>query len=162
MDENNQKYFDLNDNNKNAIYDVPLGIWIYADKENDTFIELTKDDELNTYPTWSLLISSQFKPFPYSSVPSSNVNESSRLNEFTTFSEVLTKINGVLDYFTSLNIQLNELRKKIETIESSLSLIATDNTIESIKKDIDTFKINTDNKFDEINKKLINIKWSLG
>ena len=162
VDENNQKYFDLNDNNKNAIYDVPLGIWIYADKENDTFIELTKDDELNTYPTWSLLISSQFKPFPYSSVPSSNVNESSRLNEFTTFSEVLTKINGVLDYFTSLNIQLNELRKKIETIESSLSLIATDNTIESIKKDIDTFKINTDNKFDEINKKLINIKWSLG
>lgn len=162
VDENNQKYFDLNDNNKNAIYDVPLGIWIYADKENDTFIELNKDDELNTYPTWSLLISSQFKPFPYSSVPSSNVNESSRLNEFTTFSEVLTKINGVLDYFTSLNIQLNELRKKIETIESSLSLIATDNTIESIKKDIDTFKINTDNKFDEINKKLINIKWSLG
>ena len=162
VDENNQKYFDLNDNNKNAIYDVPLGIWIYADKENDTFIELTKDDELNTCPTWSLLISSQFKPFPYSSVPSSNVNESSRLNEFTTFSEVLTKINGVLDYFTSLNIQLNELRKKIETIESSLSLIATDNTIESIKKDIDTFKINTDNKFDEINKKLINIKWSLG
>ena len=54
------------------------------------------------------------------------------------------------------------VRKKIETIESSLSLIATDNTIESIKKDIDTFKINTDNKFDEINKKLINIKWSLG
>ena len=162
IDENNQKYFDLNDNNKNAIYDVPLGIWMYADKENDTFIELTKDDELNTYPTWSLLISSQFKPFPYSSVPSSNINESSRLNEFTTFSEVLTKINGVLDYFTSLNIQLNELRKKSETIESSLSLIATDNTIESIKKDIDTFKINTDNKFDEINKKLINIKWSLG
>ena len=27
--------------------------------------------------------------------------------------------------------------------------------------DIDEFKINTDNKFDEINKKLINIKWSL-
>ena len=97
IDENNQKYFDLNDNNKNAIYDVPLGIWMYADKENDTFIELTKDDELNTYPTWSLLISSQFKPFPYSSVPSSNVNENSKLNEFTTFSEVLTKINGVLD-----------------------------------------------------------------
>lgn len=161
IDENNQKYFDLNDNNKNAIYDVPLGIWMYADKENDTFIELTKDDELNTYPTWSLLISSQFKPFPYSSVPSSNVNENSRLNEFTTFSEVLTKINGVLDYFTSLNIQLNDLRKKIESIESSLSMIGTNNTIESIKKDIDEFKINTDNKFDDINKKLINIKWSL-
>ena len=33
--------------------------------------------------------------------------------------------------------------------------------VEYIKKDIDEFKINTDNKFDDINKKLINIKWSL-
>ena len=55
----------------------------------------------------------------------------------------------------------NDLRKKIESIESSLSMIGTNNTIESIKKDIDEFKINTDNKFDDINKKLINIKWSL-
>ena len=40
-------------------------------------------------------------------------------------------------------------------------MIGTNNTIESIKKDIDEFKISTDNKFDDINKKLINIKWSL-
>ena len=160
QDENGVKYLKLNDTN-NAIYDVPLGIWLYADKDEDTFIELIKDEDYNVYPTWSLLISSQFKPFPYSNSINKDIKLSSKLNEFSTFAEVLTKINNVLDQFTSINNQLNSLSQKINKLESNIKEISTEENINNLHTRINTLSSDTNNKFEEINKKLVNIKWSL-
>ena len=158
----------LNDGNKHC-FDVPLGMWLYADKEEDTFIELIKDTNLNLYPNWSLLISSQFKPFPYSSIKkenatSNNSESGSIMNSFSTFSEVLSKMNDVLDNFNKLNNNLTSLNNRIALVEKQLKNIGTVENIQKIDEKVVQLESSVNTQLDEFKKQMYgylnNLKWS--
>lgn len=140
----NKQYITLNnsENDNKAIYDVPLGIWMFADKEEDNFITLEIDKELNMYPTWSLLISSQFKPFPYSGKLNKDESSSeSILHAYSTFAEVLSKMNNILDMFNNLNNNMQTLTNRIEMLEKKTGT-ANINELETynIKQEMEDFK----------------------
>lgn len=158
----------LNDRNKHC-FDVPLGMWIYADTEKDSFIELIKDQNLNLYPNWSLLISSQFKPFPYSTLKkenatSNNPDSQSIANSFSTFAEVLSKMNEVLDNFNKINIDLSNLDQRIKSIEKNLNNIGTVSNINKLDEKVVQIESSVNERIEDFTKKLYgylnNLKWS--
>jgi len=147
-----------------AKYNLPLGIWLYADKDEDTFITLEKDPETGMYPSWSLLISSQFKPFPYSNKIVNNANSSMLGNSFSTFSEVLTRMNMILNKFSELENRINNINNDIKKIKSDLSDIGTENSITDLKMKIESYKNSTNNDIQDLENKILsyisNLKWS--
>ena len=166
--DNLEQYIELNDNNKHC-FDVPLGIWLYADEETDTFIELKKDMNLNLYPSWSLLISTQFKPFPYSTYPkqnetSNNPNSNSIGHSYATFSEVLSRMNVVLEKFNKLSIDLNEVNNRIDALEDKINTMKTIENVERIEEKMTNLSSSVNNSMkefkNEIRAYLNNIKWS--
>lgn len=169
--ENLKEYLVLNDNNNGNkhIYDVPLGMWLYADNEADTFIELIKDKNLNLYPNWSLLISSQFKPFPYSTDykkqngTSNNGESNSIANSFSTFAEVLSKMNNVLDRFNEINVSLTNLNNRIESIEKKFNSLGTIENIQKIDEKVVQIESSVNNQINTFKQYMYeyleNIKW---
>ena len=106
-------------------YNVPLGIWINTidDGQNESFITLKKDNEMNAYPSWSLLISSQFKPFPYSlDNKFNNESQNGIMTAYPTFAETLSKINDVLDRFSTMNMQMLEINNRITKLEQQIKV----------------------------------------
>ncbi len=158
----------INNINKH-IYDVPLGMWIYADNEEDTFIKLIKDKNLNLYPNWSLLISSQFKPFPYSTdykkqnATANNTESNSIGNSFSTFAEVLSRMNDVLDRFNEINISLASLNNRIESIEKKFNSLGTTENIQKIDEKVVQIESSVNNQINAfkqyMHEYLENIKW---
>ena len=144
-------------------------MWIYADTEEDNFIELIKDQNLNLYPNWSLLISSQFKPFPYSTLKkenatSNNPDSQSIANSFSTFAEVLSKMNEVLDNFNKINIDLSNLDQRIKSIEKNLNNIGTVSNINKLDEKVVQIESSVNERIEDFTKKLYgylnNLKWS--
>ena len=164
-----KNYILLNSENKHCV-DVPLGMWLYADNENDTFIELIKDPNMNLYPNWSLLISTQFKPFPYSTkvqkdnATSNNPEITSISNSFSTFAEVLSKMNIILDKFNYYNDQIVKLNNRIDGISNQLKNIGTTSNIQKINESVVEIESSVNNQINEFKQQLYgylqNIKWS--
>ena len=162
------KYIDLS-KSLSHIYDVPFGMWINGDEESDTFIELKKDISLNMYPSWSLLISSQFKPFPYSNqLIEENYSKESILHAHATYAEILSKLNNFMDSFSTLNNGLNSLANRVERIEELLKDADIKDTVNSNISKFESELIDTKNEVkNDINnlKETIygyidNIRWS--
>lgn len=159
----------INDGNCHS-FNVPLGMWIYADKENDSFIKLEKDPNLNLFPNWSLLISSQFKPFPYSTKYTQNIettnntSSNSIANTFSTFAEVLSKTNDVLNNFNKISIDINTLNNRIEQIEQQLKEVGTLENIQKINETVTVVEHSVNNQLAEFKKQmysyLTNLRWS--
>ena len=167
--DNNTTIIEYDENNPMPIqdakqYDLPLGIWIYADKEEDTFITLERDTETGMFPSWSLLISTQFKPFPYSNQIVNNGNSSLLGNSFSTFSEVLTRMNLVLDKFNDIESTLQALSLKMQEINSQLNNIGTEANIEELKTKINEYKKVSENDILNLENKILsyisNIRWN--
>ena len=151
--------------NLKARKDVPLGIWIYADETEDTFIELKRDNELNLYPSWSLLIGSQFKPFPYSlKYQKENDINKSALHAYPTFAETLSKINDVLDNFNKVNINISKLDDRITSIERQLKQIGTSSNISQLESKMLSLNSYIKEELNDFKKQLYgyvdNITWS--
>lgn len=155
----------INSENVKGLKDVPLGIWIYGDEEQDSFIELKRDSELNLYPSWSLLIASQFKPFPYSlKYQKENDMVNSTGHAYSTFSETLTKINEVLDTFNKININISKLDSRISSIERQLKEIGTSSTISRMESQLLNLNSYVKNEILDLKKEMYgyidNITWS--
>ena len=167
LDENTQNhYIVLNSENKHCV-DVPLGMWINADNENDTFIELIKDQNMNLYPNWSLLISTQFKPFPYSTkLAKDNETQNSIGNSYATFAEVLSKMNLILDKFNYYNDQLIKLNNEVDRINTQLKNIGTVANIQKINEAVVGIESSVNNQINGFKQQLYgylqNLKWTQG
>lgn len=148
----------------NYIYDVPLGMWINGDGDEDTFIKLEKDPNLKLYPSWSLLISSQFKPFPYSNKLEESNRNTSTLDAHATYAEVLSKINNLLDKFNDYNLHIKNLENKISMLESNIQNIATENNISDINEKLLTTEKKVLDELDDMKRKFYgyinNVTWS--
>ena len=148
-------------------FNIPLGIWINScdDEQGESFISLKLDSEMNAYPAWSLLISSQFKPFPYSlDKKISNESQNGIMTAYPTFAETLSKINDVLDKFTTLNSQILNLNNKVTSLEHQINEISTVNNISKLDDKILKLTNNVKDEINEFKKQLYgyidNITWS--
>jgi len=148
-------------------FNVPLGIWINScdDTQGESFISLKMDSEMNTYPAWSLLIASQFKPFPYSlDKKISNESQNGIMTAYPTFAETLSKINDVLDKFSTLNSQILNINNKVTLLEHQINEISTVNNISKLDYKILHLTNNVKDEINEFKKQLYgyidNITWS--
>ena len=158
---------DTTDNkNLKSRRDVPLGMWFYADEvDKDTFIELKRDGQLKSYPSWSLLIASQFKPFPYTlKYQKENDAKNTVMNSFNTFAETLSKVNDVLDKFNEMNINIASLENKILSLEKQIKEIGTTATITDMEKKFLILSTDVKDQINDFKKQLYgyvdNITWS--
>ena len=150
-----------NDVNSNLLYtkNVPLGMW-FADKP----VELTLDSTTGFSPTWSLLISSQFKPFPFS-IDYSEVQDRDNYNTgFATFAQILSRQNQLIDKFNDVSTNIHSLNDRIVNIENQLRNIGTIDNIDSIRRELISYESELSGdleKFkDQIFSYISNLKWS--
>jgi len=135
--EDNTLYFNVNPSEN--ICNIPIGVW-FANKN----ISLERDS--NGYaPTWSLVLSSQFKPFPYSAGLTDEANQSQPNDAYGTFAHVLSRQNTIIDTFSKVSTDVNQLSQKLGEVEGKISTLATTYTIDSIKRDVINYKRQVDN-----------------
>lgn len=118
-----------------AFINCPLGIW-FADKT----IELDRGNDYGQ--SWSLTIGSQFKPLPMSAEIKSDISKDSNDEAFKTFSQILCKQNELLNKFQMLTNQIDNINKKLISIENRPSDVdyKTETGLINLKLD----KINTE------------------
>lgn len=123
----------------NGVKNVPLGIYFTGKP-----IELESDNGIfNT--SWSLLISMQFKSFPYSFNITHNFDDSDHIKEgYVTFAEILAKQNIASDYMLQYTNQINDLKNKIGSLESTIKSMSTVHALDEMNLEITklTKKIN--------------------
>lgn len=156
-----EKYsIDLTYSSSNILYtkNVPLGIW-FADEQ----IELKRDSDTGFSPSWSLMIGSQFKPFPYSNKIDSSYSIRSTADAYATFAQVLAKQNDILDKFNDLNYTISSLTNRINNVETQLKHIGTSYTIDSLHKEMLMYEKELNNNIDmfkdQITSYIMNLKW---
>lgn len=88
---------------------VPMGIW-FADK----MITLSGDSKYNE--SWSLVIGSQFKPFPTSGFIKDEITNESNSIAFGTFAQILSRQN---DLFTYMVNEIKNLQKQIDELKNN-------------------------------------------
>lgn len=111
---------------------VPYGMW-FADEA----IELPRTDYS---PSWSLVLSSQFKPFPYSKSEVTEIDESSKIDAYQTFSQILVRQNAIMDKMNELSEQLIQLSNRVADIEGNLKSYGTSYNIDGLHLEIEELK----------------------
>ena len=123
-------------NDENYLKNMPLGLWM-----SDNVIELKRNKETGYAPAWSLLLSSQFKPFPYSQKLPNEIDSNSKSKEaFATYAQVLMRQTTLLNKFTEAIERINKLEQKFNYIESKLNTVGTAYTSDSLRIEIMNFE----------------------
>lgn len=101
-------------------YDIPLGIWI-----SDKLISLDRSSTTpGAYrPSWSLCISSQFKPFPYSDKYPNSISESDNLDIYGTFAMIMSKQGLIANEFETLTTSITNISYRIDNITNVVNNI---------------------------------------
>jgi len=160
---------DLTPSASNIMYitNVPLGMWFYTNgevnEENSTSIKLYYDAESGFSQSWSLTISSQFKPFPYSSKMPTDMLTNSDTNAYSTFAQVLASQASMVNKFIEVMTQIGNLENHIRNMESQLTNIGTSYNIDNIHREFNNFEIEMNNKFnslkDDVLEQISYLKW---
>ena len=164
----NENFINLSsfENNGNPYnIDVPLGMWITEHQ-----IELKYDNDAKAFPIWSLVISSQFKPFPYSRniednyiIGNETINNDNdnniKPNAFNTFAQILSNQQTLLEYYNDLNSRLILIESKLSN-NNNMNLTNEDekNQLVSLTETLTT-KYNQ--LYEDVNKALNDLKWHL-
>ena len=117
------------------LQNIPLGLWI-----TDNVVELKQNKETGYAPAWSLLLSSQFKPFPYSQKMPSEISQNSTKEPFVTYAQVLMRQSTLLNKFESVLTEINKLNKRIDNIEGKLNTVGTSYTSDSLRMELLNFE----------------------
>lgn len=146
-----------NEQNIPAIKDVPLGIWL---SENPIVLE--REVSTGYCPSWSLVISQQFKPFPYSKNYDYKL-DATNTDAFNTFAIILSKQNDMINSFNKISTQLQNLQSQINEIRSELKNKATLPNIDKLQLDIINYKKTLGIELEEYKNKIdsyfTNFKW---
>lgn len=111
---------------------VPYGMWFSDDK-----IELPRTEYS---PSWSLVLSAQFKPFPYSKSEVSEVDEASKIDAYQTFSQILTRQNAIMDKMNELSDQLIRLSNRVSDLEGNIKSYGTSYNIDGLHLEIEELR----------------------
>ena len=162
-DEENDLYIVYVNSYNRYRHNVPLGIWLYADSENDDFIEIKRDNITKTSPVWSLLISTQFKPFPYSTKYEIDATNTDKGAAFATFSQVLLRLNNVMNKFEETNNRISDLETRLHTIQTLLNNVSSVQSLDNLNKKINLLSNDIHNEVNEFKEEvktaIENIKW---
>lgn len=156
ISESENEFISLNtqDGKNNDLYtkNVPLGLW-FADESIKLYT-----DSLGNSQTWSLTISSQFKPFPYSNHMHDETNKLENItNAYATFAEVLSKQNEVINEFNRINASLNALQEDLKTIKVNVNNIGTIHNIDMLHNEILNNEKMQEEKFNAFKKEILDI-----
>lgn len=149
----NEETSNLNEDNNvvefNNNYDVPIGIYFCDDT-----ISLAPD--ITGYaPNWSLMISMQFSPFPYSYDIIHNYDDSTAIKDaYLTFAQILSRQTDVIDLMNKYNEMITTLKTKINQIESALNNVSSVNNIDYLTNDINNINNSLEEKFNEYDRKI--------
>lgn len=167
--QNTEGEIDLTPDVNNSMYinNVPLGMWLYTsgnvNDDNSTSIKICYDPESGFAQSWSLTISSQFKPFPYSSKMPSDMLTNSNTNAYSTFAQVLTSQAAMVEKFIELQKEIAEIHDHISNMNSQLSNIGTSYNIDNIHREFNNFEIEMNNKFTSLKEDVLGqisyLKW---
>jgi len=141
--------FSLTNNDDTFIKNEPLGIWI-----SDELIELKRNVETGYSPAWSLMLSTQFKPFPYSQKMPNEISSPESLQDtskeaFATYSQVLMRQNILLDKFETLFEKVNKLEQRYTYLTAKLNTVGTSYTSDNLRMEMMNFEKYQQDKMDE-------------
>ena len=126
---------------------VPIGIWF---SQKFKKITLQRDETSGFWPSWSLVLSSQFKPFPKSPHLQSDTQNVSSTDAFGTFAQILVEQTRLTDEYTGIAVNVQALSNRISNIESKINNISTNMSLDAIR-----------NKINQIDTKLASLTESL-
>lgn len=126
---------DLGLNAMNAINKVPLGIWFSG---NEPVILNRRNEQYA--PSWSLSLSSQFKPFPYSKSEVTNIDQTAKNEAFMTYAQIIVKHNEMIDSMNKINSQILGINNRLIQIEAKLNNISTSSEVDLLKTEIANIK----------------------
>lgn len=126
---------------------VPMGIWF---SQGFKKITLQRDETSGFWPSWSLVLSSQFKPFPKSPHLQSDTQNISSTDAFGTFAQILVEQARLTDEHTDIALNVQDLSNRIFIVESKINNISTNMSLDALQ-----------NKIDQIDTKLASLTESL-
>ena len=126
---------------------VPMGIWF---SQGFNKITLQRDETSGFWPSWSLVLSSQFKPFPKSPHLQSDTQNVSSTDAFGTFAQILVEQARLTDEHTDIAVNVQALSNRISDVESKINNISTNMSLDALQ-----------NKIDQIDTKLASLTESL-
>ena len=131
-------------NDNSSIINVPYGIWFAKNRV------LLSRDGTPWSPSWSLAIGSQFKPFPYSEVPVSEVDQSAKTAAFMTFAQTLTRQNELLDKMSYMMNVINNINERIDDIDANLKSCGTSYNIDGLHLEMADLKSYVSNSLNDM------------
>jgi hypothetical protein len=140
---------ELSNNYNDSLHNIPYGIW-FANED----IILKRDTATGYAPSWSLLIGTQFKPFPNSKFIKMDNGDDSMSKAYATFAEILKENNNVINIISKYNTIITEMKNKINNIENNLTKILDVTEINKLKTEMEEII----NRYDISSDKIIN-KW---
>lgn len=145
------------ENPDGAIINQPMGIWFSPDFKP---IVLERDDTTGYMPSWSLVLGSQFKPFPASKLLAMDENETDHTVEIhNTFAEILAKQTNVLDSFMNVTAQISDIRNDVVMLESKMNNIASQSMIDDLTVRINSLETLINNLTQKFNEAIDNLTW---
>lgn len=126
---------DLGLNSMSAINKVPLGIWFSG---NEPVVLNRRNEEYA--PSWSLSLSSQFKPFPYSKSEVTNIDQTSKNEAFMTYAQIIVKHNEIIDKMNNINNAILGLNNRIIQLEAKVNNMSTSAEVDLLKTEIANIK----------------------
>lgn len=126
---------------------VPMGIWF---SQGFNKITLQRDETSGFWPSWSLVLSSQFKPFPKSPHLQTDTQNVSSTDAFGTFAQILVEQARLTDEHTGIIVNVQALSNRISDVESRINNISNNMSLDALQ-----------NKIDQIDTKLASLTESL-
>lgn len=138
---------------------VPMGIWFSQKFEK---ITLQRDETSGFWPSWSLVLSSQFKPFPKSPHLQSDTQNVSSTDAFGTFAQILVEQARLTDEHTDIAVNVQALSNRISDVESRINNISTNKSLDDLKNkidQIDTKVASLTESLEKVNSLISSITW---
>ena len=135
---------------------VPLGIY-FSDKP------MVLDNDVNGYSSnWSLLISTQFKPFPYSYNITHSFDDSDSIKDaYITFAEILANQTNFIDLLNKYNDTIIGMSNRISILESIINSISSVQNIDELSQSFITLKNDVYNKIKNLQDQIDLLKESI-
>ena len=138
---------------------VPLGIW-FSGKDP---IKISKDSSSQYAPSWSLMLASQFKPFPYAEEMPDETSLETQAGSFPTFAQVMSRQNQMIDSLNALTYQFVDISNRVKALNAQLNSVATSYTIDGLHKEMIDYEASTDASFSDFKSEIMSyiagLKW---
>lgn len=138
---------------------VPMGIWF---SQKFKKITLQRDETSGFWPSWSLVLSSQFKPFPKSPHLQSDTQNISSTDAFGTFAQILVEQARLTDEHTDIAVNVQALSNRISNVESKINNISTNMSLDALRNkvdQIDTKLASLTESIEKVNSLISSITW---